>query len=127
MDAQSIIAIIGAVVSAVFVTIIPSIITIIKKAKEAKEAKTEAERQAIYNEMYTEANKLIAAAEETYKQVDSLLKQQSGTGAGAVKKDSVMSKLQSYCTEKGLTFDSEYWSEKIDEIVAMTKTVNAKS
>lgn len=115
-----------AVATFLIVTVIPTVFLLIKKWKEAKNAKTEAEKQEAYNEMYDIAHSLIMAAEETYKQVDEILKNKSGAGSGAVKKDSVMTKLQAYCIEKGFTFDSEYWSAKVDEIVAMTKHVNAK-
>lgn len=126
MDAEAIIAIISAVASFLLVTLIPSIIALVKFVKSYKSAKTDAEKNAIYNDMLTEVNKLIAAAEETYKEVDSILKGQGGTGSGTVKKDSVMTKLQAYCAEKGIDFDKEYWSAKVDEIVALTKQVNAK-
>ena len=126
MDAEKIVTIVLSIASFLVVTLIPSIILLVKKWKEAKAAKTDAEKQAIYNEMLDEANKLIAAAEETYKQVDAIIKSQGGTGSGVVKKDSVMTKLQAYATEKGLTFDADYWSAKIDEIVDLTKKVNAK-
>lgn len=126
MDAEKIVTIVLSIASFLVVTLIPSIILMVKKWKEAKAATTEAEKQAIYNEMLNEANKLIAAAEETYKEVDAVIKLQGGTGSGVVKKDSVMTKLQAYATEKGLTFDADYWSAKIDEIVDLTKKVNAK-
>lgn len=109
-----------------FGTVIPTAILLIKKWKEAKQAKTETEKQKAYNEMLDAAHSFIMSAEETYKQVDSILKEQGGSGSGSVKKDSVMTKLQAYCVEKGLAFDSEFWSAKVDEIVAMTKHVNAK-
>ena len=126
MEVEVVLKIIIAVASFLVATLIPSIIALVKYVKSYKQAKTEAEKQAIYNDLLTEANSLIAAAEQTYKQVDTIIKQQGGAGSGAVKKDSVMTKLQAYCTEKGVAFDSEYWSGKIDEIVALTKQVNAK-
>ena len=54
-----------------------------------------------------------------------MLKQRNAS-AGAVKKDTVMTKLQAYAMEKGYEFDAEFWSNQIDEIVALTRTVNAK-
>ena len=126
MDTETIVKIVIAIASFLVATLIPSIILMVKKWKEAKAAKTDAEKEAIYNEMLSEANNLIASAEETYKQVDAILKSQGGTGSGVVKKDSVMTKLQAYAAEKGISFDAEYWSAKVDEIVALTKKVNAK-
>ena len=57
--------------------------------------------------------------------VDNILKQ-SGSSAGAVKKDTVMTKLQAYALDKGYEFDVAYWRNKVDEIVTLTKQVNAK-
>ena len=126
MDAETVLKIIIAIASFLVATLIPSVIALVKYVKSYKAAKTEAEKQAIYNDLISEVNELIAEAEQTYKQVDTIIKQQGGSGSGKVKKDSVMTKLQAYCTEKGVAFDSEYWSAKIDEIVALTKQVNAK-
>ena len=126
MEAETIVKIVVAIATFLVAVLIPNVILLIKKWKEAKAAKTDAEKQAIYNDMRDTALKLIQEAEETYKQVDGLIKQQGGTGSGAVKKDSVMTKLQAYCIEKGLVFDADYWSKKIDEIVEMTKKVNTK-
>lgn len=126
MDAEIILKIVIAVASFLTATLIPSIIALVKYVKSYREAKTDAEKQAVYNDLLSETNKLIAAAEQTYKQVDTIIKQQGGKGSGEVKKDSVMTKLQAYCSEKGVAFDAEYWSAKIDEIVALTKEVNAK-
>lgn len=126
MDAETIVKIVIAIASFLVATLIPSIILMVKKWKEAKVAKTDAEKQAIYNEMLTEANNLIAKAEDKYKELDALIKSQGGAGCGKDKKDDVMTKLQLYCNQKGLDFDADYWSTKIDEIVALTKKVNTK-
>lgn len=126
MGAETIVKIVIAIASFLVVTLIPSVILMVKKWKEAKAAKTDAEKQAIYNEMLSEANKLIASAEDKYKELDALIKSQGGAGSGKDKKDDVMTKLQLYCNEKGLSFDADYWSAKIDEIVALTKKVNTK-
>lgn len=127
MDAKTIISIISAVASFLFVTLIPNVILLVKKWKEAKNAKTDAEKKAIYNDLLCQVNTLITSAEEAYKQFDELSKSKGLKGNGAAKKDNVMTKLQNYCLQKGVEFDSDYWSKKIDEIVAMTKTVNSNN
>lgn len=139
-EARLIISIIAALLGLLFVTIIPTIIKFVQTYKKykaaqaaAEEAKTEAERieaeaeaEKVKNELLDMANNLIKEAEITYKNVDTILKQQTGKGSGAVKKDSVMTKLQAACLEKGVEFDSDYWNSKIDELVEMTKEVNTK-
>lgn len=126
MDAETIIKILSAVASFVFVTLIPAIVGWIKNRKKAKAATTEAEKAEVHNELIDIAISLISAAEKKYKELDTLIKGQGGAGCGADKKDDVMTKLQLSCNEKGIAFDAEYWSAKIDEIVAMTKEVNSK-
>ena len=126
MDYNQIIAIIGSVASFLFVTLIPSIIALVKNVKAKKNAKTEAERKAIENDMLNQVSELIASAETTFKALDQSLKNQGSKGCGELKKDTVMNKLQTYALQKGVAFDADYWSKKIDELVAVTKKVNAK-
>lgn len=92
---------------------------------EAEKAKLEAANAAATTEMLDVCDTLISKAEELYSDVSTLLKRENKS-AGAVKKDSVMSKLQAYALEHGYNFDAEYWDKKIDEKVEMTKKVNAK-
>ena len=107
------------------VGIIPAIIGFVKAHKEKKTAKTIADTEAAEKDMIAHAETLIVAAEDFYKSLDTILKSQNES-AGPYKKESVLSKLQAYATEKGYKFDINYWSEKINQIVALTKSVNAK-
>ena len=125
MDAETIVKIVIAIASFLVATLIPSIVLLIQKWKAAKSAKTEAEKQSIISEMKDLANELIVKAEETYRDVHELVKaKNNGVGLGAVKKESVMTGLQAYCNEKGIAFDKDYWSNVVDELVAVTKQVN---
>ena len=117
--------IILAIVGTLVTTTVPAIIALVKSIKKRAEAKTEAEKTAAQNDMLNAVNGFIASAETLYKDIDSILKSQGKT-SGANKKDSVMTKLQAYAIEKGYTFDGDFWSAKIDEIVALTREVNAK-
>lgn len=137
---ETILKIVSIVASFLFATLIPFIIAAIKKGKAYKQAqeeiaaaKTEEDRKAAElkaetakNELLDMTNSLIQEAENTYKNVDKILKTQTGTGSGAVKKESVMTKLQAACLERGVEFDADYWSAKIDELISLTKAVNAK-
>lgn len=125
MAVETIVKIIFLVASFVITTAVPFIISLVNANKKRKEAKTEAEKQAAINEMTEAAKVFIVQAEQLYKEYDALMKANGSTG-GLVKKDSVMSKLQAYAHEKGYTFDAEYWSNKIDSIVELTRKVNAK-
>lgn len=126
MDIKEILTIVSTVASFLFVTLIPTIIGLVKKWKDAKAAKTDAEKQAIYNDMLNQVNTLVATAETTFSALDASLKAQGKSGCGALKKDTVMNKIQTYALTKGIDFDADYWSTKIDEVVAVTKKVNAK-
>lgn len=90
---------------------------------EAEKAKLDAANSAATTEMLDVCKTLITNAEMLYADVSTLLKKE-GKSAGAVKKDSVMSKLQAYALEHGYEFDAEYWSKKVDEYVEMTRKVN---
>lgn len=133
---ETILQIVYAVASAIAVGV-PLMIALIKSVRsklkihkelasttdDAEKAKLEAANSAATIDMLNVCNELITTAETLYADVSSLLKKE-GKSAGAVKKDSVMSKLQAYAIEHGYTFDAEYWNKKIDEIVDMTKKVN---
>lgn len=124
MDLQQIATVCISIMTFLIVTLIPSIVLMIKKWKQARNAKTEAEKNAALNDLNNVANNLIAEAEKAYASVNEALKSK-GSSAGAMKKDKVLFQLQSYCTKNNLDFDAEYWNTKIDEIVALTKKVNA--
>lgn len=126
MELKDILTIVSAIASFLFVTLIPFIVTTIKNFKAAKEAKTDAERQAIYNDMLDKVSGFIADAETTFKALDTSLKAQGQTGCGALKKRTVMQELQTYALTKGIEFDADYWGAKVDELVKVTKQVNAK-
>lgn len=113
-------AIVGAIISAV-----PFIIALVKICKKKNSAKTDAEKEAAMNDLMEVVTTLIKQAEATYKDVDAILKSENKS-AGPVKKDTVLTKLQAYALQKGYDFDIDAWSDKIDDIVAMTKQVNAK-
>ena len=113
-------AIAGAIASAV-----PFTITLCRIYKKKKAAKTEAEKEAATNDLTDVVTKFIEQAEETYTDVNNILKRENKS-AGSVKKDSVLTKLQAYALQKGYDFDLDEWSGKIDEIVEMTRKVNAK-
>ena len=113
-------AIVGAVISAV-----PFIIALTQVCKKKKSAKSDAEKEAATNDLTEVVTNLIKQAKATYKEVDAILKSENKS-AGPVKKDTVLTKLQAYALQKGYDFDLDAWSAKIDDIVAMTKQVNAK-
>lgn len=106
-------------------TVAPLVIKLHKANKERKEAKTAAEKERALNEMIAVAQQLVKGAEIAFAGFDVVMKQQSSS-AGAMKKKSVTTDLQAYALTHGYEYDAEYWSAKIDEIVAFTREVNAK-
>lgn len=125
MNVEVIIHIIALVIGA-----ISSAIPILMKWNKARKLKntaiSEAEKQKAHNEMLEQANSFIALAEITFDSFDKVLKDQNNGSAGSMKKESVLNKLQAFAISKGYEFDSDFWSEKIDEIVSFTKAVNRK-
>lgn len=104
---------------------LPAILAFKKAAQERKAAVSVAEQEKATNDMLHAVNNFIEAAEKTFKGFDTVMKSQ-GSSAGSLKKDTVMTKLQAYAMQNGYEFDEEYWSQKVDSIVAMTREVNAK-
>lgn len=116
---------VGLVIAFVVGTVIPCVVKLKKANAERKAAVTEAAKQKAINDMFYAANNFIEAAEKTFKGFDTVMKSQ-GSSAGSLKKDTVMTKLQAYAMQNGYVWDEDFWSQQIDNIVAMTKEVNAK-
>lgn len=116
-------AIIG--IGSAICTAIPLVSALIKAIKAKKLKEQESKAECAKNDMMTYAETLISNAEQLFKQMDLLLKK-NGESAGILKKESVMSKLLAYAISKNYEFDDEFWSNKIDEIVAFTRNVNTK-
>lgn len=93
---------------------------------EAEKAKAEAELNAAELAMEQAAKSFITEAETVYKSVDDFLKAR-GQSAGSLKKETVLAKLRTYAIENGITLDVNAWSDKIDELVKFTKSVNSKN
>jgi len=125
MNIEEVLKIIGLILSGIITTLIPCVVAIVGSVKAYKEAKTKEEKAKATNDMLSTLNTLVVDAETTYKDVNALLKQQSKT-AGTVKKDVVMTKLQAFALKNSYLFDAEFWSAKIDEVVELTRKVNAK-
>lgn len=92
---------------------------------EADKAQAEAEKAAADLEMEEAAMRFISEAETLYKTYDAIMKQ-NGASAGPLKKETVLAKMRTYAIEKGFSLDVSEWSEKIDELVSFTKSVNSK-
>lgn len=125
MDIKDILTIVITIASFLFTVLIPTFVVMINRIKAVRKAKTEAEKQAAINDLRELATSFIVDAEVLYKDIDSIVKQQNKT-CGAIKKDSVMTKIQDAAITKGVEFDKEFWSEEVDKLVAMTRKVNAK-
>lgn len=125
MDVVTILKIVSIILGVIVTSVIPLIFRLVSAIKAKKNATTEAEKEAAKNDMMTVVHSLIESAEQLYFNIDAVLKQQNSS-CGAMKKESVMAKLQAYAIEKGYTFDADFWSAQIDNIVSLTKKVNAK-
>lgn len=106
-------------------TVAPLVIKLNTANKARKEAQTAAEKEKATNDMIATAQELVKSAEAAFAGFDAVMKQQNSS-AGAMKKEHVTAKLQTYALAHGYEYDAEYWSAKIDEIVAFTRDVNAK-
>lgn len=93
--------------------LIPSLLVIRDKIDAIKKSKESEEKAHALIDLLAYANELIVNAEQT------------GTD-GPMKKNLVMTRLEIASMRRGIEFDSNEWSEKIDELVANTKKVNYK-
>ncbi len=125
MELMDIIKITGTLAGFLFTVLIPTIIVMINRINAVRKANTEAEKQTAINELKAEAQEFIIGAESLYADIDAIVKQQ-GKSLGAIKKDSVMTKIQDACILKHIEFDKEYWSKVVDDLVTVTRQVNAK-
>lgn len=103
--------------------IIGLIIGLVKSIKKYKKAKTDAEKLAAKNEIAEAAKGIVSEVEGVFNNSTSTLKS-FGVNTGALKKDSAMAKLQSFALSRNYSFDSEYWSQYVDNLVELTKSVN---
>ena len=92
--------------------------------KARKNAVTAADKEKANADLLATAKNFISAAEVAFDGFDKMMKAQGGS-AGAMKKDTVFTKLQAYALQNGYDFNAEEWSAKIDELVQFTKSVNA--
>ena len=125
MNFSHIVTLILAGATFIITTAIPFIIKLSSASKAKRAATTAAEKEQAHNDMLAVVNGFIADAETAFKGFDALMRSQQNTTAGAMKKDTVITKLQAYALSHGYEFDAEFWSAKIDEIVAFTKKVNS--
>lgn len=125
MAIKDILTLVSVLLGFVTSVLIPSVIVMINRIKAVKAAKSETERQTAINELKALALNFVVEAESLYKDIDAIVKQ-SGKTCGAVKKDSVMTKIQDACLTKGVAFDKEFWSKEVDDLVTATRKVNAK-
>ena len=117
--------IIISVLATLVTTLIPAGIAIGKAIKSCRAAETEAAKEKANADLLATAKGFISAAEVAFEGFDKMMKSQGGS-AGAMKKDTVFTKLQAYALQNGYTFDADEWNQKIDDLVAYTKGVNAK-
>lgn len=122
---MNIMLIIKIVVVFVITSVIPFITAIVNGIKKKKTATNETEKEKAKMDLFEHTLSFIQDAEKLFKNVNNIMKAQ-GTPVGDLKKDNVITKLQQYAIEKGYSFDVEFWSGKIDEIISMTKNVNVK-
>lgn len=125
MDWLSILQMLIIVATFVVGTLVPTGVALKKSWNARKNAETDAAKEKANADLLATAKGFISAAEVTFAEFDKLLKQSNGS-AGGLKKDTVINKLQAYALQNGYEFNVDEWSDKIDELVAFTKSVNAK-
>lgn len=125
MQIKDILTLVITIASFLLTVLIPTFCVMINRIKAARNAKTEAEKQAAINDLKQLAKGFIVEAENAWKATNNILKQNGGS-CGANKKSEVMTKLHQACFDKKIDFDEEFWSKEVDDLVEVTRQVNAK-
>lgn len=125
MEWLEITKIIIAIITAVITVGIPAFIKLRKAILARRNAETEADKAKAESDLLMIAKQFIKDAEIIFAGFDKVMKAQ-GSSAGAMKKESVLTKLQSYALNNGYDFDVEYWGNEIDELVKFTREVNTQ-
>ena len=118
MALKDILTLVITIASFLLTCLIPTVIVMIQKIKEARKTKN-------YGEIAELAQQFVVEAENLYKDIDGIVKGQ-GKSCGALKKDSVMTKIMDACISRKTKFDKEFWSDAVDKLVEVTRQVNAK-
>lgn len=101
---------------------------ITKTAQDKLKAEAAEKNAAQKLELTRAANEIIESLEKTFATQDYVLKTYDPSRTlGPVKKECALARLSEVAAEKGAEFDRDYWANEIDEIVRMTRNVNAKS
>lgn len=113
MDILDIFKLITLILGVISTSIIPLIFELKKAMTKFKNANTDAEKQKAIVDMFNVARSLIEVAEQTL-----------AGATGKDKKENVLNGLEQYATEHNYSYDKEYWSNEVDNLVAMTNVVN---
>lgn len=95
-----------------------------KAWKNYKEAKTAEEKARAELDIRNQLELLVSNVESSYSTLDKALKA-IGSSAGPFKKDKVLSELRDFCDSKGYEYDKDKLSAEVDNVVRLTKEVNA--
>ncbi len=109
----SIAACAAAVVSAI-AGLLASLAKSIKNKKLARIAEATNEIASLAMDKVVETEKLFAKSSQILKA--------TGVNTGEIKKEQVMSYIQTKCAEKKVDFDADKWSEQVDNLI---KVMNA--
>lgn len=94
----------------------------IASSRKLAKSKTAEEKAAAKNELRELMNSLMVNAEHFYSDYQ-IMKSAGSKGLGPLKKDQVLTKMNQYCLNRGLEFDSEFWSKQIDDQVEFSKEI----
>lgn len=116
-----------AIVATLVTTLVPSIIALVNAIKEKKTAQSVADSEHAQNAIYTEIKRLVENAEIAFAEIDKLMKANNIGTAGSMKKHNVVMELKAFCLEHGYAWDDAKMDAAIENEIAFSKTVNAKT
>lgn len=97
--------------------LIMTVILLVKKIKARKAAGDEITVSTIFKDIANIAVGFIGTTEKAYSELTG----KTGIKTGSFKLESVLNKIRDVCTEKDVTFDKDYWTTFINNVV---ETIN---
>ncbi len=105
---------VAAAASAAISMLIGFIVTTIKSIKNKKNAKS----AETTNDINKSAMEKVIEIEKIFSQASHVLKA-TGIKTGEIKKENVLNFIRSQCAERGIEFDSDYWSAQIESFISI--------
>lgn len=109
--------------SLLMVVVVPFCLWVYKKIRQLKTADA-ADRPAIVNDLISACMGFVTDAEKMFYSLNRDTHNYTDHGAGESKLAWVLSQMRAMCISRGITFDEEYWTKYVNDLVEVSSKVN---